>query len=172
MRRASPRTCAPSPARPAPSRDGAIDEPLLRLRRVIEALHTSARTVERRTGITNAQLFMLHAVKTHPGAGVGELARLAHVQQSTASIVVRRLERADLVRRVRDRADERRVVVQLTAGGRKVLRRAPLPPTACLLTALRTLSPRSRTTLARGLAALEHALGITAVEGRMLFEHR
>jgi MarR family transcriptional regulator, organic hydroperoxide resistance regulator len=149
-----------------------IDEPLASLRRVIEALHTSARAVERRTGITNAQLFLLHLLNDQDGMTVGDLGKLAHVHQSTASIVVGRLARAELVRRTRATQDARQVRVELTETGRRLLTRAPQPPSVRLFRALTRLQAADRRALTRGLRALERAMGLppAPTQGKMLFE--
>jgi len=51
---------------------------------------------------------------------VSELARHLDVTESTVSIQIRKLEREGYVRRVRDRQDERRVRLHLTAAGMRV----------------------------------------------------
>ncbi len=144
--------------------------PALRdLRRLVAFLSESARAVERRTGITNAQLFVLRALAEGP-CTVGELAQRARTGQSAASLVVARLERLGLVKR-RRRTDDRRVTdVFLTDDGAALAARAPEPPTARLLSALEELPPEQARQLARGLAALARALELPDEEPPMLFE--
>jgi DNA-binding MarR family transcriptional regulator len=140
------------------------------IRRLIAALQASARAVEIRTGVTNAQLFLLRALEEREQLSVGELAVMARTQQSTASIIVQRLVRGGLVRRRASPDDARRVLLTLTARGRATLRHAPVPPTARLLSALQDLSPADRQALLRGLEALHRNLGLRREEPGMLFE--
>jgi DNA-binding MarR family transcriptional regulator len=140
------------------------------IRQLVRTLQESARAVEGRTGITNAQLFLLRALEEVDSLSLGELAAEARTQQSTVSIVVKRLVRTGLVRRQRSPDDARRVHLSLTARGRRKLHNAPVPPTARLLDALRAVSPAERRALIRGLKALESRMGAGIQEPGMLFE--
>ena len=140
------------------------------LRVVVGALTHSARAVEQHTGVTNAQLFLLQQIAGSAGLSVNDLAARARTQQSTVSIVIGRLVRAGYVRKGRDAADGRRVVLSLTAGGRRLLRGAPAAPIAALISALEKLRPRDALALADGVHALVRALGLAPQEGILLFE--
>ena len=140
------------------------------VRALVARLSSSARSVERRTGITNAQLFLLRHVATDGALSVNELADRARTQQSTASIVISRLARAGLVRKTRAAGDARRVVLSVTPAGRALLRHAPAPPTAALFAALERLDTREARALATGLRALVRELGPGPREPGMLFE--
>ncbi len=143
---------------------------LRRVRRLVGTLQSSARAVERRTGVTNAQLFLLRALEEREQLSLGELAALAGTQQSTASLVVARLVRSGLVRRRPSPEDGRRVLLSLAPRGRKTLRHAPVPATARLLEALEGLTALELRALTRGLEALERELGAQPDEPAMLFE--
>lgn len=147
-----------------------VQRALRGVRQLVETLQSSARAVERRTGITNAQLFLLRAIDEQAGLSLGELAAVARTQQSTASLVVLRLVRSGLVRRQRSPEDARRVVLTLTARGRRKLTDAPVPATARLLQALEAMAPAERRALVRGLRALQAELGEPGREPGMLFE--
>ena len=140
------------------------------LRVVVGALTHSARAVEQHTGVTNAQLFLLQQIAGSAGLSVNDLAARARTQQSTVSIVVGRLVRAGYVRKGRDAVDGRRVVLSLTADGRRLLRGAPAAPIAVLISALEKLTPRDARALADGVHALVRALGLAPQEGILLFE--
>ncbi len=153
------------------SAQAAMQESVLRsFRAIIAALSRSARAIEARTGVTNAQLFVLQQLRTEEVLGINDLAARARTGQSAVSIVVRRLVRRGLVRRRRSLADGRRVGVSLTAAGRALVRRAPEPPTTRLLVAVGRLAPRNLGALARGMTALVAAMEITGQTPSMLFE--
>lgn len=145
-------------------------ESLALIRVLIDGLSRSARALEQRTGITNAQLFLLQQLAGSTGLSVNELAERARTQQSTVSVVVSRLVRAKLVRKARSSADGRRAVLTLTPSARRLLRRAPAPPTATLLAALEQLPVADAKALARGMGALVSALGLAQLAPRLLFE--
>jgi DNA-binding MarR family transcriptional regulator len=149
---------------------GAIAEALQKVRAVVEGLSKSARSVENKTGVTNAQLFLLQQIRAGRHLTVNELAALAMTTQSTVSIVLSRLESKGLVKRTRSPVDRRSVVLQLTAAGKRLLRRAPRPATSEVLRALARLSEEELTAVSRGLGALGRELGLAVKPQSMLFE--
>jgi len=160
------RTHTPAPAPLSGERRAALQS----VRALVGALRRSARSVEHRTGVTNAQLFVLRALARREGVSLAELAALARTRRNAVSAVVSRLVRQGLVRRARAEDDRRRVTLALTARARALLRRAPEPPTARLIDALETLSEREARALARGLGALTRALALDPAPAGMLFE--
>jgi DNA-binding MarR family transcriptional regulator len=74
----------------------------------------------RHCAITYAEYNVLSALWEQDGLLSGLLALRLGVNASTVSRAIKRLERAGLVRRQRDPADERTVRVWLTAAGREV----------------------------------------------------
>ena len=140
------------------------------IRTLVAGLSRSARAIEQRTGVTNAQLFILQQLAEGAVLSVNDLAARAKTKQSTVSIVVARLVRAGLVHKRRSAADGRRTALSLTPAGRRKLRGAPAPPTALLLDAIASLPARDARELASGARALVRALGLGAVEPEFLFE--
>jgi DNA-binding MarR family transcriptional regulator len=145
-------------------------EALAMLRALVEELRRSARTIESRTGVSNAQLFLLRELRAHGPLSVNDLAASARTGPSTASIVVQRLVRAGLAAKSRSRTDRRSVGVSLTPSGRRLLRRAPAPTTARVLRALESLSDADTRALSRGLRSLARALNLASRAPSMLFE--
>jgi len=144
---------------------------LAALRVLVGALSHSARAVEQRTGVTNAQLFLLQQIAEHGPQSVGELAARAQTQASTASIVVSRLVVAGLLRKDRATDDARRVSLSLTPAARRIVRFAPTPPTALLLGAFDRLTPAETRALAAGLRAVLREMHLPESEPSLLFEH-
>ena len=147
------------------------EKALARVRTLISALSHSARAVERSTGITNAQLFLLQQLAEADSLSVSDLAARARTQQSTVSIVVARLVRAGLASKRKSADDGRIAVITLTPKGRRLLAHAPTPPTSALLRAIELLSDRDAHTLSSGVHALLNTLDLTTPEVTMLFEH-
>lgn len=149
-----------------------IAEALQMVRALVEGLSKSARAVENRTGVTNAQLFLLQQIREGRHPTVNDLAQRAMTTQSTVSIVLSRLEKKGYVTRNRSPIDRRSVVLQLTAMGKRVLRRSPKPATSEVLGALSRLSNEELRAVSRGLGALGRELGLTVKPPSMLFEER
>lgn len=140
------------------------------VRGLVAALSRSARRIEQRTGVSNAQLFLLQQIAAEQDLSVNELAARAMTHQSTASVVLSRLERRGLVQRVRSPLDARSVVLRLTPAGRRLLRRAPAPTTSEIVTAIARLSPSETRMLRVGLAALAREAGFKIEDSPMLFQ--
>jgi DNA-binding MarR family transcriptional regulator len=140
------------------------------LRRLVRALRLSARAAEKTVGISGAQLFVLQELAAAPADSLGALAARTHTDQSSVSVVVRRLVERGLVARRSAAADARRVELALTAPGRAVLRRAPEPVQKRLLAAVSRLPPARRRVLARTLAEVADATVPDAGRAGMFFE--
>ena len=142
------------------------------LRRLVRALRISTVAVQRTTGISGAQLFVLRALVEHPGQSMRDLVARTLTSQSTVSEVVARLIGRGLVTRQAAPDDGRRAVLTPTAAGRALVRTAPPTVQADLIEGLQRLSPGSRRALAD---ALEQWLGVarhTDVPAGMFFESR
>ena len=92
-----------------------------RLRPVLLKLHRELRRELRDLGVTGGQASLLHAIHKRPGIGVRELADQEGISAAGMSGHVDRLERAGFVTRSGSEDDRRRVGVELTDEGRRVL---------------------------------------------------
>jgi DNA-binding MarR family transcriptional regulator len=121
---------------------------------VVGAFRVASRLVERRLGISGAQLFVLQKLTEGPVGSLNELAARTFTHQSSVSVVVARLLARGLVTRSVFPDDERRVTISLTAAGRALLRKAPEPLQARLLSGIGRLPRAERKALARSLQRL------------------
>src|SRR5690606_1936309 len=95
--------------------------------------------IERRCGVSGSQLWALSVVVGSPGIRVKDLAQAMAVHQSTASNLIEQLSRQGLLRRERDRIDQRIVLLYATEAGEQVIARAPRPLSGLLPDALSRL---------------------------------
>ena len=156
------------PRRQARAADASVAQVVAGIRRLDRGLRLAARTVERDTGLSAAQLFVLQHLDDAEPLSLNELATRTFTDRSSVSVVVDRLVDAGLVSRTTDPDDRRRARIRITAKGRRVLARAPAAPTDLLLAALRQLPASVVRPLGSSLARLNAALGFTQEE--MLFE--
>jgi DNA-binding MarR family transcriptional regulator len=106
------------------------------LRRFFESVRRTITTEPTNGGLTPAQQFALLTLAGNPSNDpltIGDLARETFATMNTTSALVRRMERAGLVRTTRSPEDHRFVYVKLTASGERRLR----PSTAAVAKALR-----------------------------------
>ncbi|MDP3253124.1 MAG: MarR family transcriptional regulator [Hydrogenophaga sp.] len=85
-------------------------------------------------GLTYPQYLAMLVLWEADGVTVSELGDRLHLDSGTLTPLLKRLESADLVTRLRDVQDERRVLIRLTAAGRKLKARAARIP-GCVLQA-------------------------------------
>ena len=140
-------------------------------RRIVQALRTSHRAAEN-VHLTGAQLFVLSVLHDADSpVSIGDIAREAQTDPSTASVVVGRLVDSGYVRRRSSPEDSRRVELSLTARGRATLRRiGETAPQRRLAAALKQLRPADARTLARVLREITNAMGLAAAPAPMLFD--
>ncbi len=140
------------------------------LRRVVRDLRLTARDAERSAGISGAQLFVLQTLAEEPAASLNDLAERTLTDQSSGSVVVKRLTDRKLVARKASRVDARRIELSVTAAGRRLLARCPEPTQARLVGSLRRMDPAELSKLTEGLTALIREMGIEHAVPRMFFD--
>ena len=138
------------------------------VRRLDRGLRLAAREVERVTGMSAAQLFVLEQLALEPATSIGHLASRTHTDRSSVSVIVDRLVAAKLVTRIQSSGDRRRAEVRITGAGRAVLDRAPTPPGELLIAGLKRMTPADVRRLGALLRTFNRILGFE--EAPMLFE--
>jgi DNA-binding MarR family transcriptional regulator len=104
-----------------------VDEVLVSLRRIIRATDIHSKQLSKHSGLTSPQLLILMAISKLGDVTIGTVAKDVNLSQATVTTILDRLEKRDLVRRVRSEVDRRRVHAQLTEEGQKVVEDAPSP---------------------------------------------
>lgn len=107
-------------------------------------------------GITYPQYLVLNVLWEEDGQTVGSIAERLSLESSTVTPLVKRLEAASLVTRMRRRDDERRVLVSLTNRGWELREKS-----ACLgeaLLAKSTMQPKELIALTHEVKRLRDAL--------------
>jgi MarR family transcriptional regulator, organic hydroperoxide resistance regulator len=94
----------------------------LRFMRVLwlldHALSRRSKIMGSQLGITGPQRLVLRVIGRHPGISPGTIAKTLHVDKSTLTGVLQRLERRGMIVRKADPSDGRRAVLELTRRGR------------------------------------------------------
>ncbi len=140
-------------------------------RHIVRALSTAARTIQAKSGISGAQLFILRQLaQAHGPLSVNELAALTLTHQSTVSGVVTRLVQRRLATRSSAADDARRVAITLSAKGRRLVSDAPPTVQTQLVEGLARLGPAQRAALADALDAWLHEAGLGGEPPPLFFE--
>ncbi len=85
-------------------------------------------------GLTYPQYLVMLVLWEGDGLTVSEIGARLYLDSGTLTPLLKRLEAAELVQRLRDVSDERRVLIRLTAAGRKLRSQATKLP-QCILSA-------------------------------------
>jgi DNA-binding MarR family transcriptional regulator len=103
------------------------EEILRSLRRIMRAVDLYSRRLVTDHGLSGPQLLCLRQLDSRGDSLSGQLANALSLSPATVCGILDRLEARGLVSRERQTDDKRRVLVRLTAKGRRTLRRAPPP---------------------------------------------
>lgn len=98
------------------------DDILAALRRIIRAVDLQSRQLVRSHGLTGPQALLLKEVILAGEVTVGQLADRVSLSQATVTDILLRLEKRDLIERQRSSEDKRRVLVHITAAGRRLMK--------------------------------------------------
>lgn len=128
------------------------------LRPVLLRLARELRKETEGLGVTSRQVTLLWLIRSNPGLSLRELAAEERISAPALSGHVDRLVKADLVVRVRDRADRRRVGLELTEEGARLLKRVRARRTTWLADRLRGLEPDEVDAIEAALAPLGRLL--------------
>ncbi|MBA3347129.1 MAG: MarR family transcriptional regulator [Actinobacteria bacterium] len=121
-----------------------IADPLAVANELRPVLLRLARELRKETdglGVTSRQVTLLWLIRHQPGLSLRELAAAERISAPALSGHVDRLVKAGFVLRVRDERDRRRVGLELTEEGLRVLKRVRARRTSWLADRLRGLEP-------------------------------
>ena len=130
-----------------------------RLRPVLLKLNRELRREVHALGVTGGQAALLAVLREHPGIGVRELAALEGLSAPAMSGYVDRLEAAGLARRTRSETDRRRVGIEVTPAGLRVLRSVRSRRTAWLAKRLKRLDEAERAAIDAAIEPLRRLTG-------------
>lgn len=103
------------------------EELLVSLRKVIRAIDLYSKKLNKDSGLTAPQLFVLQEISAHDGVLVKDIASSINLSSATVTNILDRLEVRELVVRERSTVDKRKVGLHLTELGTNALANAPKP---------------------------------------------
>lgn len=124
------------------------------LRPVLLRLARELRKETEQLGVTSRQVTLLWLIRGNPGLSLRELAAEEGISAPALSGHVDRLEKAQLIDRVRDEDDRRRVGLSLTDEGERLLKRVRARRTTWLTERLRGLQDEEVEAIAAAIEPL------------------
>ncbi len=115
---------------------------------MVRDLRRASVSYEKQFGLSAAQLFVLQALRDQPGMSLGEVAKRTATDQSSVSVVVRKLEEKDLVQKRTSSKDGRRLELSLTPRGKCLSERTPPAVQDLLIQSITNLPMHDRRLLA------------------------
>ncbi|BCO29138.1 hypothetical protein MIZ03_4050 [Rhodoferax lithotrophicus] len=116
---------------------------LRRFRVVFSSVRNHFRQMEKQVGLGGAQVWALSVIKANPGIGMGGVASSMDIHQSTASNLIKKLLRKELIRMDKASDDRRNVQLKILPAGTRLLKKVPGPFEGVLPQALSNLSAQT-----------------------------
>ncbi|MBN2713340.1 MAG: MarR family transcriptional regulator [Planctomycetes bacterium] len=95
------------------------------LRRIIRVVDIHSRKINSEFKTTVPQLLCLYSISRNPEQTMSDLAKDVNLGISTVNGIVDRLEVKALIKRIRGEKDRRKVFLELTRDGKKLVKNAP-----------------------------------------------
>lgn len=100
-------------------------ELLIGLRKVIRAIDLHSKHLSKTSGLTSPQLLILLEIDKTLAVNSSQVAKSVNLSAATVTSILDRLENKNLIARVRDSHDKRKVSLYLTENGKAILLNAP-----------------------------------------------
>lgn len=100
------------------------DDLLISLHRTVSKMDRTFAAVCKEHGLTLAQFAVMQALYRYGDQIIGELREAAISSDGTISVVIKNLEKLEMVRRKENPGDRRSAVISLTDGGRRMFQAA------------------------------------------------
>jgi len=127
---------------------------------VTHGLASLSKRMRATVGVTGPQRLVVRLIGRYGRATPGDLAEVLHVHPSSLTGVLRRLERAQLIRRVADPEDGRRAILTLTHRGQTLNDQDLGTVESSVRRTLRGVSGEEAATARKVLAVLARELGV------------
>ncbi len=101
------------------------DEVLVALRQITRAIDLHSKCLQKETGLTTSQLLVMEIISKLGNPSPSTIAREMALSQATVTSLLDRLEKNQLVARVKSDLDKRSVTVDLTERGQELVSHAP-----------------------------------------------
>lgn len=102
-------------------------ELLIALKKVIRAISLHSKHLNKTSGLTSPQLLIIKEIDKASGVNANQVAINVNLSAATVSNIINRLECKNLVSRMRNTEDKRKVSLYLTESGKVLLLNAPYP---------------------------------------------
>jgi DNA-binding MarR family transcriptional regulator len=140
------------------------------LRRIVRALRLNSTQIQKDLGLSSAQFFVLQKLEFNEWVPISELAKRTSTDQSSVSVVVKKLIAEKLLLKKTHPTDRRSAIVSLSLIGQRYARSSKPLVQNQLIQGIETLSADQRQNLSTLLLELVHASELNRQEPLLFFE--
>lgn len=137
---------------------------LAQFRVIFGSIQKHFKGIEKSTGISGSQLWILHEIYQKPNIGVSELSKKLYIHQSTCSLLIEKLLKKGLIIKERSTKDQRKIHLKLDDLAIKIVKKTPGPAEGVLPDALKKLNKKQLTSLKVALDLLIEHLQIKNID--------
>jgi DNA-binding MarR family transcriptional regulator len=137
-----------------------VQRVLKNFRIIFKSVQRHSAIVEVQCGLSGSQLWAMWELLMSPGLKVSDLSKAMSIHQSTASNLLDKLEKRELVKRERRGPDQRVVRLFLTPEGLKTINQAPSPAQGVLNHTLLRLPDKALESLESGLTEIVNNMNL------------
>lgn len=130
------------------------------------------RACEKSTSLGGAQFFVLQRLSSSGPISINDLATHTLTDQSSVSVLVKRLVERGLVGRETSAEDARKVLVHITAKGRALVSKAPCSPQERIVQAVMALPRSDSRKLAQLMEHVVREAGLHTPSPGLIFEEK
>ncbi len=134
---------------------------MMRLRQIVQEMSRHSKHLQEKYKITLPQLICLKEVANHGPIAIGALSKIVFINNSTVTGIIDRLEKTNMVQRVRISKDRRKIHIEATEKGHQFLKDAPTPIHHRFIKKLEGMSKEDVSMILWGLELLVDMLGQT-----------
>lgn len=146
------------------------EEVLVSLRQIMRAIDLHSKKLSKESGLTGPQLILMRSIRELGEVTIRELSNHTNMSQATATTILDRLERNELVKRVRSVQDKRKVHAHLTDKGRQVLSEAPMPLQQSFINKFQTLEEWEQSLLLSSVQRISAMMNAEDIEAAPVLE--
>lgn len=148
-------------------------EILIKIRQIVRSINLESKKIQKEHGVSIPQVLCLNYLRESENYQVpqGEIRKFLHLNASTTSGIINRLETKGLVARLPKSGDKRVVTIALTSKGAKLLKQIPALLHEHLSEKLQKLDARTLEQTQKSLEMLVNMLEIGEIEASPLITY-
>lgn len=148
-------------------------EILIKIRQIVRSINLESKKIQKEYGVSIPQILCLNFLRESENyqASQGEIRKFLHLNASTTSGIINRLETKGLVARLPKSGDKRVVTIALTSKGDKLLNQVPALLHEQLSEKLQKLDSHTLEQTQKSLELLVDLLNINEVEASPLITY-